>query len=119
MDTFYVYISRVNNKLDLILFLWKKTITLVAIILPDEHDNGLAYICTGPAGEVTPSTIDPRGKHSIYSYVNGIQTFYRLHLAAGLKEVGQVAKKDAEEDIAGGKPMKQKSGKGINYDKFQ
>ncbi len=93
--------------------------TLVAIILPDEHDNGLACICTGPAGEVTPSTIDPRGKHSIYSYVKGTQTFYRLHLAAGPKEVGQAAKKDAKEDIAGGNPGKQKSGKGIHYDKFQ
>lgn len=71
LDTFYVYILRVKNKLDLILVLWKKTKTLVSIILPDEGDNGLVYICTGPAGKVTHSTIDPRGKHSIYSYVNG------------------------------------------------
>ena len=43
--------------------------------------------------------------------MNGTQTFYRFHLAAGPKEVGQAAKKDAKEDIAGGEPGKQKSGK--------
>ena len=71
----------------------------VAVVLPDKGNNGLAYICTGPAGKVIPETIDERGGYSIDSYINGTKTFFRLRLASGPQNVAEKAKEDAKEDI--------------------
>ncbi len=72
----------------------------VAVILPDEGDEGLAYICTGPAGKFIPATVDPRGQFAIDSYIDGPNTFYKLRLAASSSQVAKLAKKDAKVDIS-------------------
>jgi len=71
----------------------------VSVVLPDNGDNGLAYICTGPAGKVIPATVDRRGGLSIDSYIDSTKTFFRLRLAASPKNVAEKAKRDAKEDI--------------------
>ncbi len=72
----------------------------VAVIRPDDGDNGFVYICTGPAGRNIPETIDPRGRRSTYPYIKGTHTFYKLTLAANPKAVIAEAKKSAKADIA-------------------
>jgi hypothetical protein len=71
----------------------------VSVVLPDKGDNGLAYICTGPAGMVIPATIDKRGGYSIDPYINSTKTFFRLRLACDPQNVAEKAKIDAKEDI--------------------
>lgn len=71
----------------------------VAVVVPDKGNNGLAYICTGPAGKIIPATVDERGGYSIDSYINGTKTFFRLRLASDPKNVAEKAKLDAKEDI--------------------
>ena len=71
----------------------------VAVVLPDKGDNGLAYICTGPAGKVIPATINGRGGYSIDSYINSTKTFFRLRLTASPQKVAEKAKVDAKEDM--------------------
>lgn len=72
----------------------------VAVILPDNGNKGMAYICTGPAGKYIPATIDPRGQYAIDSYINGPKTFFKLHLAASPLDVTKIAQSDAKKDIS-------------------
>ncbi|NOR15919.1 MAG: hypothetical protein GQ544_09450, partial [Candidatus Aminicenantes bacterium] len=74
----------------------------VSVLLPDDGDEGLVYICTGPAGRVIhPSTAsDGEKMRSSYPYIDGTHTFYRLTLAAGPKDAVAAAQKAAGSDIA-------------------
>jgi len=75
---------------------------LVSVVLPNDGDEGVVHICTGPAGRVIHSSIASDGNEmrSSYQYINGTHTFYRLCLAADPKAVIDQAKKDAKNDIA-------------------
>ena len=74
----------------------------VSVLLPDDGDEGLVYICTGPAGRVIHSSTASNGEEmrSSYPYVDGTHTFYRLTLAAGPTEAVKAAQKAAGSDIA-------------------
>jgi hypothetical protein len=84
-----------------------------AVVRPDDGDEGLAHICTGPPGRVLHASIAGDGTvmRPTYRYAAGTHTFYRLQLAKGPMEVAEAAKKAAEEEIATayGKLM------GLNY----
>ncbi len=69
----------------------------VSVLLPDDGDNGLAYICTGPAGRVIHSSTASDGSEmrSSYPYIEGTHTFYELTLAASPKEAVEAAQKAA------------------------
>jgi len=74
----------------------------VAVALPDNGDNGVAFICTGPAGRVLHSSTASDGTPMVptYQYIAGTHTFYQLSLASCPKEVAEKAQKAASEDIA-------------------
>jgi hypothetical protein len=74
----------------------------VSVVLPDDGDKGIVYICTGPAGKVIHSSTASDGTkmRSSYPYINGTHTFFKLTLAAGPQEVAAEAKKDARNNIA-------------------
>jgi hypothetical protein len=74
----------------------------VSVLLPDDGDEGLAYICTGPAGRVIHSSTASNGEEmrSSYPYIDGTHTFYRLALAEGPAEAVKAAQKAASFDIA-------------------
>jgi hypothetical protein len=74
----------------------------VSVLLPDEGDEGIANICTGPAGRVIHSSTASDGQtmHSSYPYIEGTHTFYQLKLAASPKEVVEAAQKTASLCIA-------------------
>ncbi len=74
----------------------------VSVLIPDEGDEGVAYICTGPAGRVIHSSTASDGSEmrSSYPYIKGTHTFYHLTLAAGPKEVVDAAQKAASLCIA-------------------
>jgi hypothetical protein len=74
----------------------------VSVLLPDDGDEGVAYICTGPAGRVIHSSMASDGEEmrSSYPYIKGTHTFYKLTLAATPKEAVQAAQKDARSNIA-------------------
>jgi len=74
----------------------------VSVLLPDDGDEGLAYICTGPAGRVIHSSTASDGEkmRSSYPYIKGTHTFYKLTLAANPKEAVEAAQKAASMDIA-------------------
>jgi hypothetical protein len=84
-----------------------------AVVQPDDGDEGVAHICTGPPGRVLHASIAGDGSvmRPTYRYAAGTHTFYRLRLAQGPMEVAEAAKKAAEEEIATayGKLM------GLNY----
>jgi hypothetical protein len=73
-----------------------------AVVQPDDGDEGVAHICTGPAGRVLHASIAGDGSlmRPTYRYAAGTHTFYRLGLAQGPMEVADAAKKTAEEEIA-------------------
>jgi len=73
-----------------------------AVVQPDDGDEGLAHICTGPAGRVLHASIAGDGSvmRPTYRYAAGTHTFYRLRLAEGPMEVAEAAKKAAEEELA-------------------
>ena len=68
--------------------------------MPDDGNEGVVHVCTGPAGRVIPATIDPRGQRSTYPYIDGTHTFFTLTLAASPREVVVEAKLAAKERIA-------------------
>jgi hypothetical protein len=74
----------------------------VSVLLPDEGDEGVAYICTGPAGRVIHSSTASDGEEmrSSYPYIEGTHTFYKLTLAANPKEAVEAAQKEASLNIA-------------------
>ena len=84
-----------------------------AVVLPDDGDEGVAHICTGPPGRVLHASIAGDGSvmRPTYRYAAGTHTFYRLQLAKRPVKVVEAAKKAAEEEIATayGKLM------GLNY----
>ena len=69
----------------------------VSVLLPDDGDDGVAYICTGPAGRVIHSSTASNGEEmrSSYPYIKGTHTFYELTLAANPREVVEAAQKAA------------------------
>jgi hypothetical protein len=74
----------------------------VSVVLPDDGDEGVAHICTGPAGTVLHSSMASNGDvmRPTYQYINGTHTFYELRLAATPAEMVEAAKKTAGEDIS-------------------
>jgi hypothetical protein len=74
----------------------------VSVLLPDDGDKGVAYICTGPAGRVIHSSTASDGEEmrSSYPYIEGTHTFYKLTLAANPKEAVEAAQKEASINIA-------------------
>ena len=74
----------------------------VSVLIPDDGDEGIVHICTGPAGRVIHSSMASNGEtmHSSYPYIDGTHTFFRLTLAANPKAVAEAAKKAASFDIA-------------------
>ena len=71
----------------------------VAVVLPDRGDNGLAYICTGPAGKVIPATVDARGGLPVNPYIDSTKTFFKLRLTSSPQKVAEKAKVDAKADM--------------------
>jgi hypothetical protein len=74
----------------------------VSVLLPDDGDKGVAYICTGPAGRVIHSSTASTGEkmRSSYPYIEGTHTFYKLTLAANPKEAVEAAQETASAKIA-------------------
>lgn len=74
----------------------------VSVLLPDDGDEGVAHICTGPAGRVIHSSTASDGNEmrSSYPYIDGTHTFYKLTLADSPKAAVEAAKKDASANIA-------------------
>ena len=73
-----------------------------AVVLPHDGDEGVAHICTGPAGRVLQSSIasDKSVMRPTYRYAAGTHTFYKLRLAKGPAELVRSAHDAAEEEIA-------------------
>jgi len=73
-----------------------------AVVLPDDGDEGVAHICTGPAGRVLHSSMASDGQpmRPTYKYVEGTHTFYELKLAATPAAMVEAAHHTANEDIA-------------------
>lgn len=63
----------------------------VVISMPDDGDNGVMYICTGPAGRVNYPL--SRGGH--YYQIEGTHSFFQLALAADPASVVNTAKRTA------------------------
>jgi hypothetical protein len=74
----------------------------VSVLQPHNGDEGVAHICTGPAGRVIHSSTASDGSEmrSNYQYIHGAHTFFRLMLAADPKAVVEQARKYAKDDIA-------------------
>jgi hypothetical protein len=74
----------------------------VSVVIPHDGDEGVANVCTGPAGRVIHSSMASNGEEmrTNYQFVEGTHTFYRLRLAANPKAVVDQAKDDAKNDIA-------------------
>jgi hypothetical protein len=74
----------------------------VSVVVPHNGDEGMANVCTGPAGRVIHSSMASSGEEmrTNYQYIEGTHTFYRLRLAADPKSVVDQAKDDARSDIA-------------------
>jgi hypothetical protein len=72
------------------------------VVVPHAGDEGVANVCTGPAGRVIHSSMASSGAEmrTNYQYIEGTHTFYRLRLAANPKAVVDQAKDDAKNDIA-------------------
>jgi len=68
----------------------------VAVALPDDGDEGVVYVCTGPAGRVIPTTKHP----AAYPFIAGTHTFFKLTLAASPRDVVAEAKAAAKDEIA-------------------
>ncbi len=80
----------------------RPTNSWVSVLQPDNGDNGLVDVCTGPAGKVIQSSMAYNGKpmRSNYQYIDGTNTFYRLQLASAPKDVVNRAKADAKDYLA-------------------
>jgi len=80
----------------------RPTNSWVSVLQPDNGDQGIVDICTGPAGRVIQSSMAYNGKPMLsnYQFIDGTHTFYSLQLASGPKEVVNKAKADAKNDLA-------------------
>ncbi len=74
----------------------------VSVVVPHDGDEGIASVCTGPAGRVIHPSTASSGKEmrTNYQFVEGTHTFYRLRLAGNPKAVVDQARDDARNDIA-------------------
>jgi len=72
----------------------------VAVVVPDDGNEGVVHVCTGPAGRVIPPTNDSWGGRPAYPYIDGTHTFFTLTLAASPREVVVEAKRVAKERIS-------------------
>jgi hypothetical protein len=72
----------------------------VAVVMPDDGDQGVVHVSTGPAGRVMPSTIDPEGWVYPHSRIDDRNTFFTLKLAANPREVVAEAKQAARERLS-------------------
>ncbi len=74
----------------------------VSVSIPHRGDEGIANVCTGPAGRVIHSSMASSGGQlrSNYQYIDGTHTFYRLRLAADPKAVIDQAKEHAYVDLS-------------------
>ncbi len=74
----------------------------VSVVVPHAGDEGVANICTGPAGRVIHSSMASDGgeMRSSYQVPEGTHTFYRLRLAAHPEAVVDQARQDARKEIA-------------------
>jgi len=74
----------------------------VSVLIPDDGNNGYAYICTGPAGKVIHSSEAHNGRimKSNYMFINGTHTFYKITLDENPMEVTVNTRKDASDCIA-------------------
>lgn len=73
-----------------------------AVTLPDNGDEGTAYICTGPVGRVLHSSMASDGSimQPVYKYISGTHTFYCLHLTNNPFDMAESAKSSTEKDIS-------------------
>lgn len=80
----------------------RPTNSWVAVLEPDDGDEGRAHICTGPAGRVIHSStaFDGSTMHSAYQYIHPTHTFFTLHLKSGPAAVTAQAQKDARGAMA-------------------
>jgi hypothetical protein len=74
----------------------RPTNSRVAVAMPDDGDEGVVYVCTGPAGRVVPTV----GQPAAYPFIDGTRTFFELTLAASPKKVVAAARAAAASDIA-------------------
>ena len=74
----------------------------VSVSVPHAGDEGVANVCTGPAGRVIHSSMASNGKEmrTNYQYIDGTHTFYRLRLAANPNAVVGQARDDAKNELA-------------------
>jgi hypothetical protein len=74
----------------------------VSVVVPHDGDEGVANVCTGPAGRVIHASMASNGEamRTSYQYIEGTHTFYRLRLAGNPREVVDQARNHAREDIA-------------------
>ncbi len=80
----------------------RPTNSWISVILPHDGNEGIAHICTGPAGRVIHASTASDGSEmrSTYQHVHGTHTFFRLRLAEAPKAVVEQTKSDAKDDIA-------------------
>lgn len=73
-----------------------------AVVMPDNGNNGTAYICTGPVGKILHASIASDGSvmQPIYKYIDGTHTFYRLLLAEDPLSMAEAAHDCAGDDIS-------------------
>jgi hypothetical protein len=73
-----------------------------AVVTPHKGDQGIARICTGPAGRVLHASqaSDESTMHPAYQYVDGTHTFYQLRLAATPLETAEDARNKAKQSIS-------------------
>ncbi|MFC1782881.1 C45 family autoproteolytic acyltransferase/hydrolase [Planctomycetota bacterium] len=74
----------------------------VSVLIPDDGDEGVANICTGPAGKVIHSSMSSDGSkmRTNYPFIDGTHTFFKLKLAADPKAMVKAAKRQAKDNIA-------------------
>ncbi len=73
-----------------------------AVVLPDDGDNGLAHICTGPVGRILHPSPSSNGgiNRTLYQHIAGTHTFYDLTLPATPVKMVETAEKTARVELA-------------------
>lgn len=80
----------------------RPTNSWVSVLEPAEGEDGIAHICTGPAGRVIHSStaFDGNPMLSNYQFIDGTHTFFQLQLKARPQAVAEQARKDAKLGLA-------------------